>query len=136
MNYKSKVKSFFCTLMLGAVVATCIPATQAEAFSTAGIRNWIKRHRILCFASIAIPIFGLYARKTIRNLFKSRTRQPQIATQVEERPENAKQAEGIDYFDKFSEAFTKTATLVGKIFKVARFVAADDDKWLDAGANL
>lgn len=123
MNDEFKIKSVFCPLMIGLTVAMLVP-TQAEAFSTAGIRDWLKNNRVLCLAALAAPIFGLYARKTLQSILKPRQRT------------NDTKTEALDYFDKFAEAFTKTTTLIGKIFKVAKVIAAADDKWFDAAASL
>lgn len=126
MNYSSKVKSHFCILMLGTIIATSISTTHMQALSSQSVRAWIGNHRLLCFAAVTIPTFGLYARHTIADYFIAQKRQP----------DTTKKPEKIDYFDKFTEAFNKTLTLVGKVFKVVRAATSDDTKWLDDMAGL
>jgi hypothetical protein len=132
MNYSFTFKSVFCTLILGAIVASAIPATQALAdatsstFFSARISEFAKNNKTLCLASIALPIFGLYARKTIHTLIKRSPHQQDVT----------KPAEEIDYFDRFTDAFSKTTTLVGKIFKVICMFTASESNWWDAAAKL
>ena len=127
MNSRSKIKSACSTVILGALIASCLPSTQTEALSFAGISSWLSQNKkIVYLASIAAPIFCLYARKTIQKLINSRTRQLG----------DARPAEEIDYFDKFADAFGKTTALVGKIYKVVRLFSAPTDKWLDNAAGL
>lgn len=151
MKYISTYKSVFCTLMLGTIIATVMPASHIHACATPGIPakvslvtricSWAKEHRTLCLASISLPIFGLYARKTIRKLFAPRARRPEAQDLVDIQPirqpgmQNQAQEE-VDYFDKFADAFSKTTALVGKIFKVVSVLTETDDKWVDAAAKL
>ena len=123
MNYTCTIKSVLCSLMLGTVVATSISTTQTQAFSPKALYTFAKAHKkILTFASLAIPIFGLYARKTISSLIHHRERQPDDGE--------------IDYFEKFADAFSKTAGLIGKIFKVTKVFTGPDNNLLDSLASL
>lgn len=54
--------------LLGAMIVAVSPANQVCALSPQDFREWVKNHRVLVYASIAIPLFAFYARKTLKNL--------------------------------------------------------------------
>jgi hypothetical protein len=101
--------------------------------------NLAKQHSgTLCFAAIALPILGMYARKPIKRLFTRFTRsakdQEPRAEQQDPQPPVPSKPQKSDYFDEFAEAFSKATTLIGKIFKVVSVFTATS--WLDAAAKL
>lgn len=154
MNYASTLKSMACTFIVGTGIATLLPASHLHAMATQPLTgtSFCSRHigsltrplcklitsdtakRNLCLAAIALPIFGLYARKPLQRLWNSYTRTRKADNENEE---------PIDYFDTFTDAFSKTTTLVGKIFKVISiFTAATGTNtattagWIDMAAKL
>jgi hypothetical protein len=91
------------------------------------MQTWAKNHKALSIAAIIIPIFGLYARKTIGSFITAQRRHPQ----PDQRP-----AQDVDYFGNLADAFSKATSLVGKIFKVVKLFVSEESKWLDNAASL
>ena len=150
MNYVSTHKSIAFSLIVSFIVAstasTMLASASAESSTssrsasitrlalTTRLLTWAKNHSHLCFASISLPIFGMYARKTLKHLYTKYIRRPHTQVPTEQEPEAEHE---IDYFDKFTDAFSKTIALVGKIFKVINIVTTPEgSSWLDNAAKL
>jgi hypothetical protein len=142
MEYVCTHKSILNTVMLSFLVISTSSTIQASTPASASasisffshISNFAKQHKKLCFASITLPIFGMYARKTIRRFLPIKYKsvvaeQPMTQQELDAAEEN-------NYFEQFADAFGKTLALVGKIYKFLNILTSDDGQLLETVTKL